>query len=99
MATNSVDQRELLPNSLSCSVVHAKGAGAYGEFEVTDDISDLTSADMFSRVGKKTKALIRFSTVGGEKGSADSARDPRGFSMKFYTEEGYDPLILAFREH
>lgn len=72
-------------------MVHAKGAGAYGEFEVTDDITDLTSAAMFNKVGKKTPALVRFSTVGGEKGSADSARDPRGFAIKFYTEEGnYD---------
>jgi catalase len=79
--------RERIPER----VVHAKGAGAYGEFEVTDDITDLTSADMFNRVGKKTRCLVRFSTVGGEKGSADSARDPRGFAMKFYTEEGnYD---------
>ena len=68
--------------------MHAKGAGAFGEFEVTDDISDLTSADFLSHVGKKTRALVRFSTVGGEKGSADSARDPRGFAIKFYTEEG-----------
>jgi len=76
--------RERIPER----VVHAKGAGAYGEFEVTDDISDLTSANMFSNVGKKTKAIVRFSTVGGEKGSADSARDPRGFAIKFFTEEG-----------
>ncbi|KAI5782657.1 putative catalase [Geopyxis carbonaria] len=76
--------RERIPER----VVHAKGAGAFGEFEVTDDISDLTSADMFNGIGKKTRALARFSTVGGEKGSADSARDPRGFAVKFYTEEG-----------
>lgn len=69
-------------------VVHAKGAGAYGEFEVTHDVTDLTCADFLNKVGKKTKALVRFSTVGGEKGSADSARDPRGFAIKFYTEEG-----------
>jgi catalase len=68
--------------------VHAKGAGAYGEFEVTDDISDLTSAALFNGIGKKTRCLARFSTVGGEKGSPDSARDPRGFAVKFYTEEG-----------
>lgn len=74
--------RERIPER----VVHAKGAGAFGEFEVTDDISDLTSAKIFSTVGKKTKCLARFSTVGGEKGSADSARDPRGFAVKFYTE-------------
>ncbi|MCJ1350869.1 MAG: peroxisomal catalase A [Icmadophila ericetorum] len=76
--------RERIPER----VVHAKGAGAYGEFEVTHDISDLTSADMLNGVGKKTKCVARFSTVGGEKGSPDSARDPRGFSVKFYTEEG-----------
>ena len=69
-------------------VVHAKGAGAYGEFEVTHDVSDLTSINMLNTVGKKTKALVRFSTVGGEKGSPDTARDPRGFAIKFYTEEG-----------
>ncbi|KAI1906829.1 catalase A [Ophidiomyces ophidiicola] len=76
--------RERIPER----VVHAKGAGAYGEFEVTDDISDITTIDMLKGVGKKTKLITRFSTVGGEKGSADSARDPRGFAMKFYTEEG-----------
>ncbi|KAI5288106.1 peroxisomal catalase A [Ascosphaera aggregata] len=76
--------RERIPER----VVHAKGAGAYGEFEVTDDISDITTIDMLKTVGKKTKLVSRFSTVGGEKGSADSVRDPRGFSLKFYTEEG-----------
>ncbi|KAJ9154927.1 Catalase [Pleurostoma richardsiae] len=76
--------RERIPER----VVHAKGAGAYGEFEVTDDISDITSIDMLTGVGKKTPLVIRFSTVGGEKGSADSARDPRGFAIKFYTQEG-----------
>ncbi|KAF3482011.1 catalase [Arthroderma uncinatum] len=76
--------RERIPER----VVHAKGAGAYGEFEVTDDITDITIVDMLKGVGKKTKLLTRFSTVGGEKGSADSARDPRGFAIKFYTEEG-----------
>ncbi|TDZ37126.1 Catalase [Colletotrichum spinosum] len=76
--------RERIPER----VVHAKGAGAYGEFEVTHDISDIASIDMLKEVGKKTKAVVRFSTVGGEKGSADSARDPRGFAIKFYTDEG-----------
>jgi catalase len=66
--------RERIPER----VVHAKGAGAYGEFEVTHDVSDITSIDMFSQIGKKTPVLTRFSTVGGEKGSADTARDPRG---------------------
>ncbi|EQL03560.1 catalase [Ophiocordyceps sinensis CO18] len=69
-------------------VVHAKGAGAYGFFEVTHDVSDITTIDMFGQVGKKTNCVARFSTVGGEKGSPDSARDPRGFSVKFYTDEG-----------
>lgn len=66
--------RERIPER----VVHAKGAGAYGEFEVTDDISDITTVDMLNGVGKKTPCIARFSTVGGEKGSADTARDPRG---------------------
>lgn len=78
----------------SSSVVHAKGAGAYGVFEVTDDISDLTCANLFSEVGKKTPVLVRFSTVGGEKGSADTARDPRGFAVKFFTDEGNWDLVL-----
>jgi catalase len=66
--------RERIPER----VVHAKGAGAYGEFEVTDDISDITTVDMLNGVGKKTPCVARFSTVGGEKGSPDTARDPRG---------------------
>jgi len=76
--------RERIPER----VVHAKGAGAYGTFTVTHDITRFTKAKVFSRVGKTTEVLARFSTVGGEKGSADSERDPRGFSLKFYTEEG-----------
>jgi catalase len=72
-------------------VVHAKGAGAYGYFEVTDDVTRYTRAKFLSQVGKRTEVFVRFSTVGGEKGSADSERDPRGFAVKFYTEEGnYD---------
>jgi len=79
--------RERIPER----VVHAKGAGAFGVFEVTHDISKYTKAKFLSKVGKKTEVLARFSTVGGEKGSADSERDPRGFAVKFYTEEGnYD---------
>ena len=76
--------RERIPER----VVHAKGAGAHGYLEVTADITTYTKAKVFSKVGKKTPMLIRFSTVGGEKGSADTERDPRGFAMKFYTEEG-----------
>ncbi|MBU1449709.1 MAG: catalase [Proteobacteria bacterium] len=79
--------RERIPER----VVHAKGAGAYGYFEVTADVTKWTKAKFLSEVGKKTDVFARFSTVGGEKGSADAARDPRGFAVKFYTEEGnYD---------
>ncbi|MCW7539533.1 catalase [Aquabacterium sp. A7-Y] len=69
-------------------VVHAKGSAAYGTFTVTQDITRYTRAKLFERVGKQTSVLLRFSTVGGEKGSADTERDPRGFAVKFYTEEG-----------
>lgn len=79
--------RERIPER----VVHAKGAGAFGYFEVTGDISKYTKAKFLSEVGKKTEAFVRFSTVGGEKGSADTERDPRGFALKLYTEDGnYD---------
>ncbi len=79
--------RERIPER----VVHAKGAGAYGYFEVTDDLSKYTRAKFLSTVGKRTELFARFSTVGGEKGSADAERDPRGFAVKLYTEEGnYD---------
>ncbi|CAD6194026.1 unnamed protein product [Caenorhabditis auriculariae] len=81
--------RERIPER----VVHAKGAGAHGYFEVTHDISKYCKADLFSKVGKQTPLLIRFSTVGGESGSADTARDPRGFAVKFYTEEGNWDLV------
>ena len=81
--------RERIPER----VVHAKGAGAYGTFTVTNDITQYTKAKLFSEVGKQTPTFTRFSTVGGEKGSADSARDPRGFATKFYTEEGNWDLV------
>ncbi|PYB74480.1 catalase [Pseudomonas sp. LB-090624] len=68
--------------------VHAKGSGAYGSFTVTRDVTAYTSAKLFERVGKQTETFLRFSTVGGERGSADTERDPRGFAVKFYTEEG-----------
>ncbi|MEK5325649.1 catalase KatA [Aeribacillus sp. FSL M8-0254] len=72
-------------------VVHAKGAGAHGYFEVTNDMSKYTKAKVFNGVGKRTPVFVRFSTVAGELGSADTVRDPRGFAVKFYTEEGnYD---------
>lgn len=81
--------RERIPER----VVHAKGSGAFGEFTVTDDITDICSAKFLDTIGKKTRIFTRFSTVGGESGSADTARDPRGFSTKFYTEEGNLDLV------
>lgn len=74
-------------------VVHAKGGGAHGHFEVTNDMSKYTKADLFNGVGKRTPMFIRFSTVAGEHGSADTVRDPRGFAIKFYTEEGNYDLV------
>jgi catalase len=74
--------------------VHAKAAGAFGEFQVTDDVSDLTDAKFLSQVGKKTKLLTRMSTVGGEKGSSDTVRDVRGWATKFYTEEGIQDFVF-----
>ncbi len=81
--------RERIPER----VVHAKGSGAFGTFTVTHDISKYTKAKLFNTIGKQTKVLLRFSTVGGEKGSADTERDPRGFALKFYTEEGNWDLV------
>lgn len=76
--------RERIPER----VVHSKGAGAFGYFEVTHDISKYCKAGLFSEIGKRTPIAMRFSTVAGESGSADTVRDPRGFAIKFYTEEG-----------
>lgn len=76
--------RERIPER----VVHAKGSGAYGTFKVTNDITEYTRAKIFSEVGKETPVFARFSTVAGERGAADAERDVRGFSVKFYTEEG-----------
>jgi catalase len=81
--------RERIPER----IVHAKGTGAFGKFTVTKDITKYTRAKLFSKVGNECKVLIRFSTVGGEKGSADTERDPRGFAVKFYTEEGNWDLV------
>ena len=69
-------------------VVHAKGSGAHGYFVVTQDISAYTKAKLFSEIGKRTPVFSRFSTVAGERGFADTDRDPRGFAVKFYTEDG-----------
>jgi catalase len=69
---------------------HAKGGGAFGGFEVTNDVSEYTKAAVF-QPGTKTDMLVRFSTVAGERGSPDTWRDPRGFALKFYTSQGnYD---------
>ncbi|KAI0300094.1 catalase [Multifurca ochricompacta] len=76
--------RERIPER----VVHAKGAGAHGYFELTHDITDLTSASLFKKIGNRARTTIRFSTVGGESGSADTARDPRGFAIKIRTDDG-----------
>ena len=76
--------RERIPER----VVHAKGAGAYGTFEVTHDITKYTRAKLFNKIGKKTRVFLRFSTVAGERGAADAERDVRGFAVKFYTEDG-----------
>jgi len=75
-------------------VVHAKGAGAFGYFEVThSEITKYCKAKLFSQVGKRTPIGVRFSYVSGESGAADTVRDPRGFAVKFYTEEGNWDLV------
>ncbi len=81
--------RERIPER----VVHAKGSGAFGKLVVTKDITRYTHAKLFEKVGKETPIFLRFSTVGGEAGSADTERDPRGFALKFYTEEGIWDLV------
>ncbi|TGM96555.1 catalase [Leptospira yasudae] len=81
--------RERIPER----VVHAKGAGAYGTLTITQDLSRYSRAAVFSKAGKQTPLFLRFSTVAGEKGSADTERDPRGFAIKFYTEEGIWDLV------
>ncbi|MFZ4862484.1 catalase [Sphingobacterium sp. Mn56C] len=81
--------RERIPER----IVHAKGSGAYGTFTVTQDVTKYTRAKFLNEIGKQTRIFIRFSTVGGEKGSADSERDPRGFALKFYTEDGNYDLV------
>ncbi|MFG3658533.1 catalase [Streptomyces sp. NPDC047706] len=81
--------RERIPER----VVHARGSGAYGYFEVTDDVTGFTHADFLSAVGKRTETFVRFSTVADSLGGADAVRDPRGFAVKFYTEEGNYDLV------
>jgi catalase len=74
-------------------VVHARGYGAHGFFETYKPLTDLTRADLFQRAGEKTPVFVRFSTVAGSKGSADLARDVRGFAVKFYTQQGNWDLV------
>ncbi|MGQ2838698.1 catalase, partial [Leptospira interrogans] len=81
--------RERIPER----VVHAKGAGAYGTLTITQDLTKYSRASIFSKKGKQTSLFLRFSTVAGEKGSADTERDPRGFAVKFYTDEGIWDLV------
>ncbi|MGG7047761.1 MULTISPECIES: catalase [unclassified Campylobacter] len=80
--------RERIPER----AVHAKGSAAYGELEITNDISQYTKAKVLSK-GEKTKLILRFSTVAGEAGAADAERDVRGFAIKFYTREGNWDLV------
>ena len=74
-------------------VVHARGFGAHGYFETYESLSEITKADLFQRAGEKTPAFVRFSTVAGSKGSADLARDVRGFAVKLYTKQGNWDLV------
>jgi len=76
--------REVIPERR----MHAKGWGAFGTFTVTQDITRLTRAKIFSAIGKQTPMFVRFSIVAGERGAADAERDIRGTALKFYTEEG-----------
>jgi catalase len=74
-------------------IVHARGSAAHGYFEAYDALADLTRAAPFTEAGKRTPVFVRFSTVAGERGSADTARDVRGFAVKFYTDEGNWDLV------
>ncbi|MFK3690849.1 catalase [Agrobacterium tumefaciens] len=81
--------REVIPERR----MHAKGAGAFGTFTVTHDITRYTRAKIFAEIGKQTEMFVRFSSVAGERGAADAERDIRGFAMKFYTDEGNWDLV------
>ena len=74
-------------------IVHARGSAAHGYFECYDALTDLTAASLFAEKGKRTPVFVRFSTVAGERGSKDTARDVRGFAVKFYTDEGNWDLV------
>ena len=81
--------RERIPER----VVHARGAGAYGEFIAASDFSEVTKADFLNISGKTTPVFVRFSTVTHQQGSPETYRDPRGFAVKFYTEQGNYDLV------
>ena len=83
---------QLQPGAHPGAPTHAKGGGAFGYFEVANDVSAFTRAAVF-QPGTKTETLIRFSTVAGERGSPDTWRDPRGFSLRFYTTEGNFDMV------
>jgi len=74
-------------------IVHARGSGAHGYFECYEPLTQLTRASIFAEAGKRTPVFVRFSTVAGERGSTDTARDVRGFAVKFYTDEGNWDLV------
>ena len=74
-------------------IVHARGSGAHGYFECYEPLTEITRAAVFSEAGKRTPVFVRFSTVAGERGSTDLARDVRGFAVKFYTDEGNWDLV------
>ena len=74
-------------------VVHARGSAAHGYFECYKPLTTLTRASIFAEAGKRTPVFVRFSTVAGERGSTDTARDVRGFAVKFYTDEGNWDLV------
>lgn len=81
--------RERIPER----TVHASAVGAWGEFKVTHDISHLTSAKFLNGIGKRSKTLLRVSTVGPERGGADCIRDVRGWALKIFTEEGNQDFV------
>mmetsp|Transcript_10984 Transcript_10984/g.11096 ORF Transcript_10984/g.11096 Transcript_10984/m.11096 type:complete len:221 (+) Transcript_10984:128-790(+) len=82
--------RERIPER----VVHAKGAGAFGYLEVTGDVTKYTKAKFLNKVGKRTNCMVRFSSTLGEKGFSDTDRDPRGFALKLYTEDGICDWVM-----
>ncbi|KAF2873802.1 catalase-like domain-containing protein [Massariosphaeria phaeospora] len=86
-------RRTTRPGSHCTCGSFTKAAGAWGEFERTHDLTDITSADFLSKVGKKTKVLARLSTVAGEKGASDTVRDIRGFALKLFTDEGNHDIV------